>query len=282
MNKLYFHPRTAQELDQLISRPRHAVLLVGPNGSGKTTTADWLCRQLLSITSNELDPERVLWLEPDNKQLRIEQVRQAQHFAKTTANAQVLQRIIVLSQADTMAEPAQNALLKLLEEPPAGVMLLLLTNNENSLLPTVRSRCQAITILPLAKDQARQNFESVETPHFERAWRVSGGYAGMLSALLGDDASSEALDRARSYLGSTTFLKVSEHEKLKERPVAIELVDNLLILCRAALEQAATQAKDETTKIWLRRSEACLTAKEQLAKNANVKLCLDVLALNLI
>jgi len=60
-------------------------------------------------------------------------------------------RVFIIEQAETMNRASQNALLKTLEEPPAQTFLILLTAAPDMLLPTVRSRCQAIRMSPLPK-----------------------------------------------------------------------------------------------------------------------------------
>jgi DNA polymerase-3 subunit delta' len=59
-------------------------------------------------------------------------------------------RILIVDDAETLLEPAQQALLKTLEEPPRGVTLLLLADEPEALLATVRSRCQEIPLRPIA------------------------------------------------------------------------------------------------------------------------------------
>jgi DNA polymerase-3 subunit delta' len=61
-------------------------------------------------------------------------------------------RIAIIDDAQKMTREAANALLKTLEEPPAGSILLLLTPSTDAILPTIRSRCQPVTFAPLADD----------------------------------------------------------------------------------------------------------------------------------
>ena len=61
--------------------------------------------------------------------------------------------VIIFDSAELMSEEAANALLKTLEEPPPQVLILLLTADEEAILPTIRSRCRRLPLLPLAKDQ---------------------------------------------------------------------------------------------------------------------------------
>lgn len=76
--------------------------------------------------------------------IRVEQVRAMIADASLLPN-EAAQKVYIIREAETMNSSAQNAALKLLEEPPAGVSFLLCTVNDQLLLPTVRSRCELIT-----------------------------------------------------------------------------------------------------------------------------------------
>jgi DNA polymerase-3 subunit delta' len=65
-------------------------------------------------------------------------------------------KIYIISEADSMRTEAANAILKLLEEPPANLMLILTTSNIYKILPTIKSRCQLMRFRPMAEDQIRE------------------------------------------------------------------------------------------------------------------------------
>lgn len=66
-------------------------------------------------------------------------------------------KVYIIEDADSMNIPAQNAALKLLEEPPAGVMFLLCVTNAGQLLPTVRSRCTELNLNGAAAGEAGES-----------------------------------------------------------------------------------------------------------------------------
>lgn len=80
-------------------------------------------------------------------------------------------KVYVVEEAELMNIPAQNAALKLLEEPPAGVMLVLLARSAESLLPTVRSRCAELTLAPEGEKTADETEKLVG----EFLGQVAGG-----------------------------------------------------------------------------------------------------------
>lgn len=91
-------------------------------------------------------------------------------------------RIVVIDTADDMNTASANAILKILEEPPAKSLILLISNNPNRLLPTIRSRCAKISLQPLSKDEVasllrRYNPELNET-EIKGVAKISSGSIG--------------------------------------------------------------------------------------------------------
>lgn len=74
------------------------------------------------------------------REINVDQIRQVSTDACVLPN-EAARKVYIIDEADTMNVPAQNAALKLLEEPPAGAMFILCVSNADRLLPTVRSRC---------------------------------------------------------------------------------------------------------------------------------------------
>lgn len=176
--KLFFGH--AQSLAELATAARsgqmhHAWLIAGPKGIGKATLAWKLARALLAFgTKNcpeDLDvpetnalarhvtalthPDLMLLRRPwdhERKRLKSElpvaEVRRLRGFFSTHASYGG-PRIAIIDCMDDTSTEAQNALLKTLEEPPKGAILLLITHAPGHLLPTIRSRCRTLTLRKL-------------------------------------------------------------------------------------------------------------------------------------
>lgn len=82
----------------------------------------------------------------------VKEVRRIAPFLRMTA-ADGGWRIVIIDDADTMSRAAQNALLKILEEPPKNTVLILIAHRLGALIPTIRSRLRIMPFQPLAKDQ---------------------------------------------------------------------------------------------------------------------------------
>ncbi len=166
-------------------RPHHAWLLMGPKGIGKATLAWRIARFLITHANSAASLSSAnapLSLEPiaghpalrriqalseptlclvrrpwDDKTKRfkthitVDEVRKLHSFFSLSA-ADGGPRVVIIDAADEMNTAAANALLKILEEPPARTTLLLVSHKPAALLPTLRSRCRSLTLSPLTAD----------------------------------------------------------------------------------------------------------------------------------
>src|ERR1035437_7109375 len=122
MNKLLLHPIVSNQLDNFAAKPSHALLVVGYEGIGKSTICKLLAIRLLKLSDEsklETYPHLKI-IQPDDKSISIEAIRELKQFTKLKISSQdnEIQRVIVIEHAETLTIEAQNALLKLLEEPP--------------------------------------------------------------------------------------------------------------------------------------------------------------------
>jgi DNA polymerase III subunit delta' len=164
-------------------RLAHAWLLTGPRGVGKATLAYRFARYLLAgeapgsgglflegpAEDLRLDPAHPVFrriasgghadlrrlargINPKTGKLRgeiiVDDVREAIAFLRLTPSEGGW-RVVIVDGAEDMNRNAQNALLKVLEEPPARAVLLLLSHAPGRLLPTIRSRCRRLDLRPL-------------------------------------------------------------------------------------------------------------------------------------
>ena len=151
----------------------HALLIEGDVGSGKRTLAKELAKALLCeersnknaplpccscracyLVENGLAPDVHYISRGDRATLGVDAVRE---MIKDTAMAatEFDARIYIFEDAHTMTAGAQNALLKIMEEPPAGVTLILLTESADSMLSTIRSRARLVRMQRFTKEEIK-------------------------------------------------------------------------------------------------------------------------------
>lgn len=165
---LPWHETTWQRISAQIEDERlpHALLITGPENAGQSRFVDQLAMHLLcqggmracgtcsqcQLLEAGTHPDLLVVAPEDSKQIRIEQIRGLIEWAMQTAQ-QGGRKLCVLNPADKMNIQSANALLKVLEEPPADTVLCLVTSQPSRLLPTLRSRCQKIEFnLPNRED----------------------------------------------------------------------------------------------------------------------------------
>ena len=223
-------PAALQAIRGMIAgRTPHAVLLAGPVGVGKTTLALDLAAGLLCTTDpigvrpcracracrlvdsgNHPDLHR---LAPAGAggQIRIgERMNPDPGTVRALISALALlpveggYRVAMVEAAERLNEDAQSALLKTLEEPPSGAVLILCVDDEERLLPTVRSRCARVRLGPLGvRDLERMLTErgAADAPTAARLARISGGRPGVaLMYALSPDATVIRAELGRSLL----------------------------------------------------------------------------------
>lgn len=235
-------------------RLSHFYLISGPKGSGKRTLARLLaaaavCRQgnkpcltcpacRKAMTDNH--PDIISVVDPDRKTVPVKVVRKYREDVYIKPN-EADKKVYIFPQE--MGPEGQNALLKILEEPPAYGVFLLLAENPQQILTTVRSRCTLLQMENLPQElllsQLEKRFPNVEAEQRRAAAGRSGGYLGQAIALLeeGEVVSERTKIFAKAYLEkdavAMTRLMVGM-EKCK-RDLALAEMEQWLSLLQNAL-----------------------------------------------
>ncbi len=162
---LIVHPATHTALQSLVRHPSGTTIFEGPTGIGKTSACLALaaelncrgtypddcasCRQFAGGNSSA-----ILVLErTDKASIGIEQVRSLIHTIGLQPTKDVKIRVVAILDGHLLTTEAQNALLKLLEEPPERTIILITTLHAEALLATVRSRARLVVFRPVESSE---------------------------------------------------------------------------------------------------------------------------------
>jgi DNA polymerase-3 subunit delta' len=241
------------------NRVPHFFLICGPQGSGRHTLARLLAAAMMCTGQNQpcgycegcrkvlngIHPDFITVDDPEKKTVPVELIRQARADIYIQPN-EGKRKIYLFPRAQDILPPGQNALLKILEEPPSYGVFLLITDNAEKLLPTVRSRCTELTLLPLSEKEMRgelhRRFPDASVDTIGAAMSRSGGYLGQAISLLeGREEPQQTVDfaaafAARNALGLTMVLAPMEKWKRDQLLPVLEQWVNLLeesLACRA-------------------------------------------------
>ena len=155
------HPQARIVLSSaLASGPSHAYLFHGPAGTGKRGVARAFAAELLAEGAEDEAAVRLrvehgthpdlTWVRPSGAHvMRVEDVNEPVVAAATRTPFEARRRVFVLERVDTLNDQAANRMLKTLEDPPAFVHLILLTEALGRVMETVVSRCQLVRFEPL-------------------------------------------------------------------------------------------------------------------------------------
>ena len=222
-------------------RLSHCYLIAGPAGSGKRTLARILaaamectagsgrpcgvclpCRKVL----DGVHPDVVIVDDPAKKTVTVDMVRKARTDVYVKPN-EGRRKVYVFPRAADMNAAAQNALLKVIEEPPDYAAFLLLTEAAERLLPTIRSRAVPLQLAPLSEAEGTaelaRRFPEKSRAALAEAWSRSEGWLGQAIQLLGEGESlapetqvfADCFAR-RDKLGLTELLVPLERKKREE------------------------------------------------------------------
>ncbi len=307
------HDRVVEVLRRSLrsGKTAHAYIFEGPSGCGRRKTALALIQALFCPTAtddacgvcascskvangNHADIHIVEPL-PDKRDINISQLRDVQRdLAMRPYEAP--RAACIIEPADKMNVNSANSFLKTLEEPPGNAIIILITENADMLLSTIRSRCQLVRFSPLSPEHVRLLLER-NGMEAENAALLAPLSDGSMQRALEFDNDSLALRReqlikrlsALSLDRVATIFDASE-ELSGNRDETLETIDMLLSFSRDLVHLAAGCGTIINTTIQpmleklgsrlnlqgaLQLAEDILETRRSVQRNANAKLALD-------
>jgi hypothetical protein len=287
-SELLINPKTKTQLNSFINNPAHALLITGPSGSGRQTLSRALSAHLLSIKPDRLSSHPYFFFisKPEDKtDIPIESIRQLINKVSLKVADQIdektsINRIALIDDAQNLSTEAQNAVLKLLEEPPAKTLLILTADSDDAVLPTVASRAQKIRVVPVDLSQTLNYFESkYSKDKISSAWRLGQGSAGLITALLSDDTEHPlklGVDMAKEFISKDTYNRVIYLQAL-----AKDKAEFYIFLEALARVLAALHAANPDSRKFLSSRQKLQEIIKGCEANANTRLSALALAIDI-
>ncbi len=275
-------------------RLSHSVLLCGEQGTGtgyaaRCLAADYLYPNDPTAAAQVMRGGAPACIEVEGEgasgEIKIDTIRKVRseifHTALTAEK-----RVVIIYQAQNFNLASANALLKVLEEPPEGVLFVLTASSAAAVLATIRSRCIAFSFAPVSVQQCTAYLEQNRKGCRNAAFlaQIFGGKIGTALACVDDPLRKAALDDALRMAqmcaaGDAYSVLVLLSQKEKDKPAAKLLLEDLQCICAAVL-RGGTELP-----LTPQRAAGILpllqTAQRSLSANGNAKLVFADLAAHL-
>jgi len=289
----------------------HSYIFEGPAGCGRKKTAFALiqaifcsnadgdscgaCSACRKVSSGNHADIHVVEPLPDKRDISIDQLRELQHDLALRPY-EAPRKVCIIEPAERMSLSAANSLLKTLEEPPGKAIIILLTENSDTLLATIRSRCQLIRFAPLSGENIKLLLEKQGMDSSTAALLAQMADGSMQRAFeLDDESLAGRREILLKHLASISLGKIAtifnaSEELSGNREDVLETLDMLLSIYRDIIHLAAgcgdivntamrpaldSIAASLNLERALQTAGDVLDSRRAVQQNANVKLALD-------
>jgi len=269
--KPILNPASEKLLDAIVKRLPQSLLLTGENGVGLGTISKYIAN-LRNLKPIIILPE---FDEKINIEKGIISVDIMRRLHDETRTKTALDRIIIIDYAERMTLHAQNAFLKLLEEPGSGIYFILVSHSVPKLLPTILSRTEKLDIKLISTKQSEELLDSLgitdETKRSQLLFIADGMPAELTRLCVNDEyfqRRTNTVRDARELLRGNLYQKFVIVQHYKDDR---QLVLTLLLDVANILKHSITSNPQIDT---ISRIDAILNAYQRIEANGNIRLCL--------
>lgn len=272
--EVFLSDPTKKRLKTALLGGSHALIVESPL-AGQSKQINAYVEQMHNVT-----PGVSVIIEPKDKSIGINDVKslRLQFSLKNTSGEK---RLIFINHAHTMTHEAQNALLKILEEPPEGTIFVINTAGLDQLLPTVLSRGAPI-ISEKPKHETLVDYfisNGHKQADIQQALAISDGWPELAETILLNESTDfmNELNFAKQLLQSSLTKKLKEVEALSKQKQRIPLLLFALERLSHATNASHIQTKAQVNEKWLNIMQAVERAQLLYKHNVNSRLLLTEL-----
>lgn len=217
---LILNPITKLQVESIIKNKNiHSVGIYGPSGAGKKYLSDYIASKLIG----EIDINNYPYLfklDCDTKKIGIDEVRELKKFLELKIpSSKQKSRCVILTSAEKLSVAAQNTLLKTIEEPPRGTIIVISATDKNHLLKTISSRLQWISVKPVKADILKEYDNIfVDNKELNKAIILSEGNVGDFFAFSTKNKEINsyviAIDYAKELIKKTKIEKLASIDEI--------------------------------------------------------------------
>ena len=245
MADLFVNETTGALLDAYVKTPKHGLLLIGKTGVGLRTLAYETALKLVAHTTD------LLVVEPDEKgTISIERVRT---LYTATRDVHTAKQAVLIDNADSMSHDAQNALLKLLEEPGANVHFVVTSHHPEQLLATIISRLQQLDVKPISNVESQtllRRLHVSDASTLQQMLFLAGGLPAELTRLASDreyfEKQASLVRQARDFLTASLYQRLVTVSKLTDRVNAAQFLHTLANLLEFTSQKDPNAVKEKS------------------------------------
>lgn len=270
------HPASLNHLTTLMNDLPQSLLLSGPVGVGLGAVARFIATQVGDITLVVL-PEKDEKIDIDKGVISVASIRRLYH---QTRSKQTGKQMIIIDYAERMGTQAQNAFLKLLEEPGEGTYFILVTHSPARLLSTITSRTVAVELRPITHQQTEAFLDTLGVTDVKKRTQLlfmADGLPAEISRLTSDDSYFERqasiVRDARDLLQASTYQKLLIAHRYKDNR------DGALTLLMFAGNLLRRSISAQPQPHLFTHIDKLLLAQTKIMGNGNIRLCLARLVL---
>lgn len=247
VEKPLIHPETEKSINSVINKLPQSLLITGPIGVGLQTIGIYIAKKR-NVKPDIILPEKNEQINIDDGIINVDIIRR---LYKETSTKNKKERIFIIDYAERMTHQAQNAFLKLLEEPNENIHFMLLSHTTSNILPTIMSRVKHIHMRNLTENQTKillKRLNVSDEVKLSQLLFIASGLPAELIRLIDDDdyfsKRSQIIKDAKVLVSGNLYQKLLISQKYKDdRNSSLMLIMDTANILKKSLGDADNSTK---------------------------------------